>query len=738
MNFRRSAVSVSTLSIVTLSILAASLMLAFAGCGGSKSSTTTPPPAITVAIVTSGQGAAPTYLATSATGNITATVTNDSSNSGVTWSCTPTSACGTFSASPTQSGVATVYTAPAASANVTVTATSVADSSASSSVQVTVGILVTFTSNFGAPSSMNIGATADISATVADDSSNAGVDWSCTPAGPCGSFNTVHTNSGVPTTYTAPATVPSGGTVTVTATSTADPSRSVTSSAITITQPIATLADGTYVFQLAGEDNNSQASFFVAGAFTVLSGAITGGEQDFIDSANGSYGNDAIATDSTITKTTDGNLQIVLDTNDSALGVNGLETINVALVTNAGGLVTWYDSFASGTGTITAQTSAAQAAPLNGYAFLASGLDFGGAPNGIGGVVNVNSSGAISSSVFDNNDGGSILQDQTFDPTLSGVTAPVSFGRVVFSLVPSGNPDGEVDLVGYIVNASVVELVETSDPFGGTMGGTALAQVSGSFSNGSLSGTTYVVGAQGGDINGDLDFAGSLNFNADNSVTGTATFNDDVTPSSRASLSGGTYAVDATGRVTITGLTGSGLNNPAVSGAPQLNSPQGSIPAATLQFYIDGNGNALMASMDLNDTTSGPAFLQTSGATFSGSYALGAIGLGNNGFWSAAGPANIGSGAVNSGSFTDFDYFNAAGTSADQTTDVALSGTTGTSGTLTGLDADTPADSDTFDFYVINNTRAFGIESDTTQLGLLYFQQPPTPQQSKRSVKNHK
>ena len=146
----------------------------------------------------------------------------------------------------------------------------------------------------------------------------------------------------------------------VTATSTADPSRSVTSSAITITQPIATLADGTYVFQLAGEDNNSQASFFVAGAFTVLSGAITGGEQDFIDSANGSYGNDAIATDSTITKTTDGNLQIVLDTNDSALGVNGLETINVALVTDAGGLVTWYDSFASGTGTITAQTSTAR------------------------------------------------------------------------------------------------------------------------------------------------------------------------------------------------------------------------------------------------------------------------------------------------------------------------------------------------------------------------------------------
>jgi hypothetical protein len=586
---------------------------------------------------------------------------------------------------------------------------------------------------------MNVGATAHIAATVTNDSSNEGVDWSCTPVAACGTFNPSHTNTNVDTAYTAPATVPSGGTVTVTATSTADPTKSVTSSPITITQPITTLVDGTYVFQVAGEDNNSLASFYVAGAFTVVSGAITGGEQDFIDSFNLSYGNDPIATDSTITKTTDGNLQLVLDTQDSSLGVNGLETLNVALVTTSSGLVTWFDSFASGTGTLTAQTSAAQTAPLNGYAFLASGLDSNGDTNAIGGVVNVNASGAISSSVFDNNDGGGILQNQTFDPTLSSVTAPVSYGRVVFTLVPTGNSDGEIDLVGYIVNASVVELVETSDPFSGTMGGTALAQVSGTFSNSSLSGTSYVVGAQGGDVNGDLDFAGSLSFNGNNSVTGTASFNDTANTASLSAVSGGTYAVDATGRVTVTGLTGSGLNNPNISGAPRSNGPQGSIPTATLQFYIDGNGNALMATMDPNDTTSGPAFRQASGATFAGSYALGAVGLGANGLWSAVGPANISSGAVGTGSFTDFDYFNDAGTDAVPTADVALTGTAAASGgTLTGLDADTPADSDPFDFYVIDNFRAFGIETDLTQLGLLYFQQAPSLQQSKRSVKSHK
>ncbi len=155
---------------------------------------------------------------------------------------------------------------------------------------------------------------------------------------------------------------------------------------------------------------------------------------------------------------------------------------------------------------------------------------------------------------------------------------------------------------------------------------------------------------------------------------------------------------------------------------------------ATLQLYLDGNGNALVASMDANDVTAGPAYQQTSGASFSGSYALGATGVSGTtvNFWSAAGPINMSSnGAIGSGSFTDFNYFNTS-----HTPDVSLTGTVATpSGTITGLGADVPANSDTFDFYVIDGLRAFGIETDTTQLGLLYFQQPPTP---KPHTKTHK
>jgi hypothetical protein len=75
---------------------------------------------------------------------LVANVANDSKNGGVTWSCTPANACGTFSPTTTGYQIGTLYTAPVAPANgpvlpnlaypVTITATSVSDSSQSTSV----------------------------------------------------------------------------------------------------------------------------------------------------------------------------------------------------------------------------------------------------------------------------------------------------------------------------------------------------------------------------------------------------------------------------------------------------------------------------------------------------------------------------------------------------------------------------------------------------------------------------
>ena len=87
------------------------LLMLVAGCGGSGSGPNPPnPPAISVTF----SPAAPTSINTGAKASISAVVSNDSANGGVSWSVKcGSSACGSFSASPTPSGTATTYTAVA-------------------------------------------------------------------------------------------------------------------------------------------------------------------------------------------------------------------------------------------------------------------------------------------------------------------------------------------------------------------------------------------------------------------------------------------------------------------------------------------------------------------------------------------------------------------------------------------------------------------------------------------------
>lgn len=113
--------------------LALSLMAASVGCSSGSKTTTTPPPAIGVSV-----SGAPASLGVNGTAPITATVTNDSANGGVTWTCAPSGSCGTFAPTSTASGSATTYTAPGAAASVTVTATSVTDTTKSASATISV------------------------------------------------------------------------------------------------------------------------------------------------------------------------------------------------------------------------------------------------------------------------------------------------------------------------------------------------------------------------------------------------------------------------------------------------------------------------------------------------------------------------------------------------------------------------------------------------------------------------
>lgn len=189
------------------------------------------------AIMVTFSPALPTTLVAGATAQLTALAANDFANKGVTWSCMPTGACGSFNPAATASGTATTYTAPAAvpaGGSVTIIATSVTDTTKMATGMITItgapAIAVTF--SVAPPASINTSAVASITATVANDSMNKGVTWTCAPTNACGpgSFSPSATASGTATMFTAPASTSTGSLLIITATSVSDPTKFATAS----------------------------------------------------------------------------------------------------------------------------------------------------------------------------------------------------------------------------------------------------------------------------------------------------------------------------------------------------------------------------------------------------------------------------------------------------------------------------------------------------------------------------
>src|SRR5438094_9783456 len=90
---------------------------------------------------------------------------------------------------------------------------------------------------------VSVNATQQFTATVTNDPSNKGVNWTLTQSGTpcspgCGAISPASTASGVAVTYTAPSAVPSPAQVTVTAISAADTTKSAAAT-VTVTPPIA-------------------------------------------------------------------------------------------------------------------------------------------------------------------------------------------------------------------------------------------------------------------------------------------------------------------------------------------------------------------------------------------------------------------------------------------------------------------------------------------------------------------
>jgi hypothetical protein len=143
LNSRRSAVATKRW---TLFLLAAAMISLLAGCGGSTANVQNPPPPPQSQANIAFQPEPGSSLAVSFSENVTAAVTNDPTNAGVTWNlvCPPgASPCGTLSAAHTASGAPTTFTAPSTISTNTLTVEIVAYATANQSANVVAPVTIT-------------------------------------------------------------------------------------------------------------------------------------------------------------------------------------------------------------------------------------------------------------------------------------------------------------------------------------------------------------------------------------------------------------------------------------------------------------------------------------------------------------------------------------------------------------------------------------------------------------------
>ena len=542
--------------------------------------------------------APPSSLQINAQAMMSATVSGDSQNLGVDWTVTCTGGgCGSFNPTHTASGALTTYTAPPSipsGGTVTITATATADQTK------TVTAIVTITSSSvsisfvqAPPSSLQVGKVATMSATVTGDPAMKGVDWtvSCT-GGSCGSFNPAHTPSGIATTYTAPPSLPTGNTVTITAASTAVPAQTATATVTIANTSTIGLINGKYALSFSGTDVNG--FYAVVGGLTADgNGNITAGEEDFTDLLTVPF---TATFTGTYTIGSDGRGTMTLNTNNTALGVNGVQTLSFAVVSAQTVLIIEFDSSATSTGRLSLQNPGnfSLGSVSGGYSFDFVGNDLSsGGLTVIGGVLTADGSGNFTSGTEDVNDSGAISNS----PISGTYTAPDSFGRGTATI-------GASTFVYYVVNPGNVEFLETDNFF--ITSGFAFTQGNGVFSNASLSGNPFAFTVAGSGSSGTLVGGGLIQFDGNGNISiGTIDVNNFGTQTT-ASPFAGTYAVTSNGRgtLTLTGNTG-GLVNFAV--------------------YLTANQGVLVLELDSSHISSGVALAQSgsiSGTTFKGNYGL--------------------------------------------------------------------------------------------------------------------
>jgi hypothetical protein len=464
-------------------------------------------------------------------------------------------------------------------------------------------IVVTFSQ--APPTTIAVNTTATVSANVANDT--AGVNWSCTPVGSCGTFSVMQTASGATTTYTAPA---APATVMIIATSQTDTSKSASAS-VNVTQ--------TFAFYLSGLETGEN-YYAVAGTVVIGGGGtVVTGEEDYND-ANGittvqPNADQIMSGTLTVDSTTEqGTLTLV--SSNTAVGVLGTQTLGVQFVNTNHALIVEFDGFATSSGSMDYQTIPAT---LSGsFAFALSGVQ-AGFQDGRRTITNSAVSGGVfttdgvnvTNGVMDIDNGGTLTPQTLFTGTMTG---PDTLGRGTLTF---SNMTDSFNY--YVVGPEAIRIidVDTSDSAVGSAFGQGAS--AGGFSNNSL--VQAVFGVQSNALGFNYAAAGMFTTNSTASTFSGVADTDEEGVVETASAISGTYFVTTVGYGNLT-ITNGGAEDVSVLGIymtdPLLNL---SDPNNT----TSGLGGALVADLDTTLTGTGLAIPQSDivVADFAGDYAFG-------------------------------------------------------------------------------------------------------------------
>ncbi len=637
---------------------------------------------------------------------LVATVTtNGSPTSGVvvTFTAPSSGASGTFTGGSATAQATTDTngnaTAPTFTANGTTGAYTVAATATGISTPAnfdltnTAGSSVVITATGGTPQSatVNTAFASPLSATVTTNgnpTSGVVVTFTAPNAGASGTFTGGSTTveattngSGVATspTFTANGTVGSY-TVTATATGATGPANfSLTNNSVSNTK--------TYVFSLSGLDTLGPNFYALAGAVTFDStGNVLGGDQDYNAAPFGAVSpepsGDAISGGTLTVNSTTGQGTLTLNTNNTNLGVNGVETLGVQFVNSNHALIIAFDGVATSSGTMDLQTL--PTALSGGYAFTMDGSDPNDNPVNLGGVFSVSGGITLQDGLVDMNDFGTVTQGTALSGTVANFD---SYGRgsISSTLNYSGSP---VALNYYVIGPEAVRLVDVDST------DSAIGSAFGQGVNGS-SGSNSAIGKSVFTLNGSpypANYGAVGVFSTSNTssptadLSGVADDNEQAGFQLQATPISGTYSVGTNGYGSLT-INSGDLADVSALGLyltdPNLNLTD---PNNT----TSGLGGALLSDMDaVLAGGTGLVVPQTdaSKASFTGQYAFNAQALWFLFEFDFAAQGSVSSGTLNgTGLASDpFGYLGGSATDSGVTSGGAMQADTSNPGRYTLL-----------------------------------------------------